>query len=213
MNSPIIHTIHKIAYLHGMGGGSDSRIPSILKTMLPPDIVLEIRTYDFDPEVAHKQITDWFADYKPDLIIGESLGSLHALRVANVPRILVSPALGAPKWMKFYSFLVLLPGLTALLDRIYKPREGDRQKLHFTRKTLKKYKIHGKLALSPEGGSIYAFFGKHDHYLKWGVVDIGKYKKLFGDSFSMYDGTHFMEEDYVKSMLYPYIIETLSEMQ
>ncbi|MBQ9185604.1 MAG: hypothetical protein IJ151_07015 [Bacteroidales bacterium] len=203
---------HRIAYLHGMGGGSDSRIPSLLKTMLPDGICLQVRTYDFDPEVAYEQIEDWLSGFKPDLVIGESLGALHALRVADVPRILVSPALGAPFWMKFYSLIALIPGVTALLDRKYKPREGDRQKLHFTRRTLKKYSNHGKSAMAPKGGSVFAFFGNKDHYLKWKVVSIGKYKKLFGNRYAIYDGTHFMEEEYVKSMLLPQILETLSHL-
>lgn len=210
MNAP---KSYRIAYLHGMGGGSDSRIPSLLRPMLPDGTVLEVRTYDFDPEVAHARIESWFADFHPDVVVGESLGSLHALRTPDVPRILVSPALGAPARMRIYSWLALIPGVTAILDRIYKPREGDRQKLHFTYKVLKKYRQHGKEALQPRGGSVFAFFGLHDHYMKWGVVSIGKYKKLFGDGYATYDGTHFMEEEYVKSMLLPQILETLSHLR
>ncbi len=201
---------YKIAYLHGMGGGSDSRIPSILKSMLPEGVILEVRTYDFDPEVAHAQIEAWFKDFRPDVVMGESLGSLHALRTPDVPRILVSPALGAPSRMKLYSALSLIPGVTPILDRIYRPREGDRQKLHFAHRILKKYAVHGREALIPHGGSTFAFFGKHDHYLKWGVVNIGMYEKMFGQTYKMYDGTHFMEEEYIKSMLLPQIVETLS---
>ena len=201
---------YRIAYLHGMGGGSDSRIPSILKPMLPDGVTLEVRTYDFDPEVAHAQIEAWFKEFRPDVVMGESLGSLHALRTPDVPRILVSPALGAPSRMKLYSALSMIPGVTPLLDKIYHPREGDRQKLHFAHRTLKKYAAHGREALIPHGGSTFAFFGKHDHYLKWGVVNIGLYEKLFGKTYKVYDGTHFMEEEYVKSMLLPQIVETLS---
>ena len=200
--------------MHGMGGGSDSRIPSILKPMLPRDVILDVRTYDFDPDTAHAQIEEWFAVLRPDVVVGESLGALHALRVPDIPRILVSPALGAPARMRLYSLLALIPGVTALLDRIYKPREGDRQKLHFTRKVLKKYKAHGQEALrGGRGGSVFAFFGLHDHYMKWGVVSIGKYRKLFGDGYATYDGTHFMEEEYVKSMLLPRIEETISHLR
>ena len=48
-----------VLYIHGMGGGSDSRIPSILRDEfsqrgMPVNLV--VRTYDFDPEVASAMI-------------------------------------------------------------------------------------------------------------------------------------------------------------
>lgn len=76
--------MQRIYYFHGMGGGSDSRIPSILKEHLPQGIELYVRTYDFDPEVAHAQAEAWMKELAPDLVIGESLGALHALRVPDV---------------------------------------------------------------------------------------------------------------------------------
>ncbi len=201
--------MQRIYYFHGMGGGSDSRIPSILKEHLPQGIELYVRTYDFDPEVAHAQAEAWMKELTPDLVIGESLGALHALRVPDVPRVLVSPALGAPSWMRFYSAISLIPGVTAFLDRMYKPREGDRQPLHFKHSILKKYAAHGREAMLPNGGSTFAFFGRHDHYLKWRVVNIGKYEKMFGKTYTVYDGTHFMEEEYVLDLLLPKVLEIL----
>ena len=41
----------KVLYIHGMGGGGDSRIPAILKSSLTEADVV-VRTYDFDPEKA-----------------------------------------------------------------------------------------------------------------------------------------------------------------
>ena len=47
-----------VLYIHGMGGGSDSRIPSILRDALAPrGIAVICRTYDFDPEIAAAQIS------------------------------------------------------------------------------------------------------------------------------------------------------------
>ena len=199
----------RIIYIHGMGGGSDSRIPSILRDHLPAEVELDVRTYDFDPEKATEKIRDWVEDYKPDLVVGESLGALHALKLPNVKRILVSPALGAASWLRFFGILSFIPGITPLLDRIYRPRPGDRQSLHFTWKTLKKYKRHYSEAVSDNGGSVFAFFGKKDHYLKWKIVNIKKYRKLYGDDYIIYDGSHFMEEEFVISMLLPKIIEKI----
>ena len=74
--------IINILYIHGMGGGGDSRIPSILKESInnhiPQDSNLAInvivRTYDFDPETASGQISSWVSQLKPALVVGESLG-------------------------------------------------------------------------------------------------------------------------------------------
>ena len=44
-----------------MGGGGDSRIPSILKEALP-QLNVVVRTYDFDPEVAAEQIQSWVTE-------------------------------------------------------------------------------------------------------------------------------------------------------
>ena len=46
-----------VLYIHGMGGGGDSRIPSILNEALASHgVSVHVRTYDFDPETAALQI-------------------------------------------------------------------------------------------------------------------------------------------------------------
>ena len=211
-----------ILYIHGMGGGGDSRIPAILKehsgmyspTPAGDKVNIIIRTYDFDPEIASVQINSWLKEYRPSLVIGESLGSLHAIRVEGIPHILISPSLNAPLYLGNLAFLACIPGVTCLLDRIYRPKEGDRQKLHFTYEVLKKYKNHRSRALrnSTVNGSsdfFFAFFGENDHYRRSGIVNIGTYRRYFGDSYATYSGTHFMEEEYILSMLIPKIMEIL----
>lgn len=212
-----------ILYIHGMGGGADSRIPSILRGIFIDnylsnntfDVNVVCRTYDFDPEVASLQIDSWVDELTPFLIIGESLGSMHALRIKGIPHILVSPALNASFHFRMFAILSLIPGMTSVLDRIYRPREGDRQSLHFTFSVLRKYRLHRKLALanSLSAGSedfFYAFFGSADHYRKSGVVSVRTWKKYFGDSYTVYEGTHFMEEEYVRSMLFDKIMDVLN---
>lgn len=202
-----------ILYIHGMGGGGDSRIPSILGDHIRGVVV---RTYSFDPERAWEEISSWVAELKPALVVGESLGALNAIRIKGVPHILVSPALNAPLYLGRLSFMALLPGVTPLLDRIYRPREGDRQKLHFTFSTMRKYGALRRAALanSPaEGGrdGFFAFFGTGDHYRRSGIVSVRTYRRYFGDNLAFYPGTHFMEEEFVVSMLLPKIIEVLKE--
>lgn len=205
-----------VLYIHGMGGGADSRIPSILRSLLEgKDVGIHVRTYSFDPEEATAQIESWFSEVKPDLVIGESLGSIHAIRLKGVPHVLVSPSLNAPLYFGYLSWLALIPGVTWLLDKIYEPREGDRQPLHFTFSTLRKYLAHRRRALensTASGGNDYflAFFGTRDHYRRSGVVSVRTWKKHFGESFQLYDGTHFMEEEFIQSLLLPEILSALN---
>ena len=197
-----------------MGGGSDSRIPSILKEYFSHhdrgslSVRVICHTYSFDPEVARRQVESWLEQYDPDLIIGESLGSLHALRIHDRPVLLVSPALNASIHLTMISWLVLIPRVSDWFQRIYRPREGDRQQLNFTHSILRKYRSHGRKALEFRKKSsceVHAFLGLRDHYRKIGVVSIRRWKRLFGDTFTLYDGTHYMEEEYVLSLLIPKI--------
>lgn len=219
-----------ILYIHGMGGGADSRIPGILAGRFsagagadgggPVDVSIVCRTYDFDPEIAWEQISSWVEELDPVLVIGESLGSGNALKIRRtpslscVPHIFVSPSLNASLYLGCFSWLALIPGVTGLFDRIYKPRPGRRQPLHFTFRTLRKYLRQRREMLSDlhelrESG-IYAFFGAHDHYRKSGVVSVRTWERLFGkDSYTIYDGTHFMEEEFIDTLLIPKILLTL----
>lgn len=206
-----------VLYIHGMGGGADSRIPSILQEeFYGSDICVVAKTYDFDPEIASIQITEWVEYYKPSLIIGESLGSLHAIRIKGVPHLFVSPALNTPIFFEMLAWFTLIPGVTWIYDRIYKPKEGDRQKLHFTFRILRKYLSHWKTAMansSLNGNSDYfhAFIGTKDHYRKSGIVSVRTWEKYFGKTYSIYDGTHFMEEQYVRNDLKRAVIEVLNK--
>lgn len=209
-----------VLYIHGMGGGGDSRIPSILREYFlacqdPEEVNVVVRTYDFDPETAHEQILAWVSELKPVLIIGESLGSIHAIRISGVPHILISPSLNAPLYMGYLSWFALLPGISSVFDRIYKPKEGDRQKLHFSFVTLRKYIHHRKMALdnSSSAGNrdfFHAFIGTRDHYRRSGIVSVRTWKKYFGDTYTLYDGTHFTEEEYIHGMVIPKICEQLA---
>ncbi|MDE6146899.1 MAG: hypothetical protein K2G18_02440 [Bacteroidales bacterium] len=213
-----------VLYIHGMGGGGDSRIPSILKDRIgryvpeTDSVNIVVRTYDFDPETAHAQIVSWMDELKPVLVIGESLGALHALRVTGIPHLFVSPALNTPLFFRYMAWMTFLPGVTGMLDRMYRPKDGDRQKLHFTYNVLRKYGKHRKMAIrnsavARKSDMYFAFFGVHDHYRKSGIVSVRTWKKYFGDSYMMYDGTHFMEEEFIDSMLMPKILEVLVHKQ
>ncbi|MDO5442500.1 MAG: hypothetical protein Q4G10_02390 [Bacteroidia bacterium] len=214
-----------VLYVHGMGGGADSRIPSILRDCFAggsgPDVV--VRTYSFDPQTAQEQFRSWFEELKPALIIGESLGATHALALrrseyhaglspADLPVILVAPAMNAPRLFFRLAFLALIPGVGSMLDRKYRPRPGERQEMHFRYALLRKWKTVRAEALA-EGNQtdVYAFFGKHDKYRRSGIVSVRSWKRLFGEECcEIYDGSHFMEEEYVRTLLADRILETLA---
>lgn len=202
-----------VLYIHGMGGGGDSRIPSILKDVLTDEgIRVIVRTYDFDPETAAVQIESWVDELKPVLIVGESLGSIHAIRIKGLPHLLVSPSLNAPLYLGYLSWIALIPGISWLFGRIYKPKEGDRQPLNFSFSLLRKYIAHRKAAMAntPANGSrdyFHAFIGTKDHYRRSGIVSIRSWKKNFGETYTLYPGTHFTEEEFIYSLVVPKIRE------
>lgn len=120
-----------ILYIHGMGGGVDSRTPRALNELLEGAPVV-IRNYDFNPAVALPQIESWVDELHPSLIISESMGANYALLVGRgIPHIYLSPAFGAPGRIAAFSRLALVPGVPWLLGRYFKPRPGERQKLDF----------------------------------------------------------------------------------
>ena len=209
-----------VLYIHGMGGGGDSRIPSILNNYFETTaagIKVIVRTYDFDPETAALQINGWVNELMPVLVIGESLGTIHALRVKDIPHILISPSLNAPLFLGYLSWVALIPGMPWVFGRIYKPREGDRQKLTFRFPILKKYIRHRGAALqnsilSGSNDRFHAFIGTRDHYRKTGVVSLRTWKKYFGETYTIYDGTHFTEEEYICSLVIPKIKEYVQDM-
>ena len=56
----------------------------------------------------------------------------------------------------------------------------------------------------------HAFFGTHDHYRRSGIVSVKSWEKHFGKSYTMYDGTHFMEDEFISSLLVPVVINLLN---
>lgn len=198
-----------------MGGGADSRIPRILQEspdLRSADLEVVVRTYSFKPEEGAAQIARWREELQPVLVIGESLGAIQAIRLRGVPHLLISPALGAPRWLGWLAPLSLIPGVPALMGWLYKPREGERQRMSFRFRVVSQYRNHLRLALdnTPRKGStdaFFAFFGRRDHYRRSGVVSLRMWRKWFGSDYILYDGSHFMEENYIQELLIPKIIE------
>ncbi len=206
-----------ILYLHGMGGGADSRIPGILQehfAAADPSVRVVCRTYDFDPAVAHPVIRGWIDELHPDLIIGESLGSTHALRIPQIPKLLVSPALGGPLRLVRLAPWTRIPGVGWICRRfIWRVKRPGRQVLRFRYSLLRNYRDHYNALIEniPQAGYVHAFIGDNDHYKKSGVVSNMQWENLYGaDTYTTYPGTHFMEEEFIYKLLVPKILEVLS---
>ena len=190
----LLSRMKTILYIHGMGGGADSRIPGFLRDWFAAhgnDIRVVVRTYDFNPDRAAAQIDAWYEELRPDLVIGESMGAIHALALLTrrstgvrevpgaegvlesippkgsnsllsstpsapgtagltpaFPLLLVSPALNGPFYFYTLRFLTLIPGVRPLLNRLYKPREGDRQPIDFSYANMRAWPKHRAAALA-----------------------------------------------------------------
>lgn len=188
-----------------MKGGEDSRIPAILSQYLPENYRVVVRIWDFEPEKGNAQVHAWVKEFKPALVIGESLGSIHALTISNLPILLVSPALNTPLFFHFFAPLVFIPGIRRLFNYIYRPSSDKRQLVDFRYKVLRNWLRFRHEALTVAHLSVFAFFGTKDHYRRSGIVSIGTFRKYFGNNYSLYEGTHYMEEEYLHSMLIPKI--------
>ena len=58
-------------------------------------------------------------------------------------------------------------------------------------------------------GLVHAFFGVDDHYMDSNIVSVKTWRKYFGYSYSLYEGTHFMEEEYVRTLLKEVVFDIL----
>ena len=212
-----------ILYLHGMGSGSKtSRVANKLRTELPKmqftkggepcTLNLICETYDFDPEVATKQIAGWVETYQPVLVIGESMGSIHALGIQGIPHIYISPALNYDRGTEF---IMPLMTLANLIGYHYTSQRGkQRQKIDGNPELLAKFRpmiqSYKEAILSrPQRDPSFAFFGSNDKYMLSGIVSIKEYERLYGDSYEVHEGGHIFGANYVKPRLVPKIVEML----
>ena len=174
-----------ILYLHGMGGGSTSRMPSRLRQVLsnmhftkdgdPCKLNVVCKTYDFDPEVATNQIAGWVETYQPVLVMSESMGAIHALGIRGVPHIYISPALNYDRGAEFFLPLVSLGnmiGYTYTKQRGTKRQEirGDHELVAKFKPMIQSYKE--AILSGPQCDSSYAYFGSRDGYMMTGIVSI-----------------------------------------
>ena len=213
-----------ILYLHGMGGGNTSRVPNRLRQELskmqftkngePIEFNVICETYDFDPEVATGQIAQWVETYQPGLVISESMGAIYALGIHGMPHIYISPALN------FDHAATVARPISAIcnalgIDIAPKPRGPKRQKMLSDPAILARFKpvVQANKAPYLDRSIVpdpsFAFFGKNDVYMPWGIVSIKEYERLCGNSYRVHDGGHIFGVKYIKPWLIPKIIEML----
>ena len=210
-----------ILYLHGMGGGSTSRMPSRLRQVLsnmhftkdgePCNLNVVCKTYDFDPEVATNQIADWVETYQPVLVMSESMGAIHALGIQGVPHIYISPALNYDRGVQMAQPLVAFSSLFG--HTITKQRRKGRQRIVGDPSLLAKFKPmlerYKQAILDNPRDLSYAYFGTRDPYKLGGIVSIEEYRRLYGDSYEEFDGGHCLDVSEICPRLLPKIVEML----
>ena len=152
------------------------------------------------------------------------------------PLLLVSPALNAPKSLYALRGIARIPQLRKWLNHRFQPLEGRRQTIDFAPETLTAWGAYRNLGRMQEPGCpasegafpegtntpllhthsapaptpIYAFFGRRDHYRRTGVVTVKKWRRTIGPgTYAIYDGTHYMEEAYLRELLIPAILERI----
>ena len=184
-----------------MGGGEDSRTPRALNELLP-ECPTVIRNYSFDPETAVREIEAWVEELKPCLIISESMGANYGILVGKgIAHIYLSPAFGAPVWIANLCWFSLIPGVPALLSRIFRPRPGKRQALDFHFRPAYHFvalRRRVRAALKEGDNMSQAWFGSKDGYRRWGVVNIRRWQRFLGKKCChIDDNSHFWEKERV----------------
>ena len=181
--------------LHGMGGGSTSRVPNRLRQ--------ELSKMHFTKDGEPCELN----------VIGESMGSIHAIGIQGIPHIYISPALnfdrGAEVARPIYAIANVL-GINLTPEARGPKRQelkGDPDLLAKFKPMLERYK--DAVLKNPHRDPSFAFFGRKDKYMMLGIVSIKEYERLYGDSYEVSDSGHTFGVRYVKPRLIPKIVEML----
>lgn len=84
----------KIVYLHGLGGGANSRFPSELKKHLGDKYDILAPDIPINPKEAAEFTFDFVFKEKPDLVVASSLGGFYALRLCGTfKELVINPAM------------------------------------------------------------------------------------------------------------------------
>ena len=211
-----------ILFLHGMGGGGTTKMPKKLNQVLskmnltkdgePCTLRVICETYDFDPDVATRQIGQWVETYQPVMVISESMGAIHALGIQGMPHIYLSPALNYDRGVRMAMPLVAIGEMMGIYYNKQRGRNnqlihGDTQLLARFQPMIQSYKE--AIRRNPNPDASYAYFGNKDEFRRAGIVSIKEYKSLFGNSYEVYEGRHVLDVSNAETVLVPKIAEML----
>ena len=211
-----------ILFLHGMGGGRTTKMPKKLNQVLskmnltkdgePCTLRVICETYDFDPDVATRQIGQWVETYQPVMVISESMGAIHALGIQGMPHIYLSPALNYDRGVRMAMPLVAIGEMMGIYYNKQRGRNnqlihGDTQLLARFQPMIQSYKE--AIRRNPNPDASYAYFGNKDEFRRAGIVSIKEYKSLFGNSYEVYEGRHVLDVSNAETVLVPKIAEML----
>lgn len=168
-----------ILFLHGMGGSPECSLTRALSS----EYNVVSRLYDFDPEIAQKQILSWVEECKPDLVVAISLGAFHSLAIHGIPHILISPAFDAAKG--FDAFAGLDPFTRMMAGAQLGKTEPGHQKINPDLRVIRKFRPLSDRLMEyykdHEADRVWGFYGQDDSYMGMGVVNPGRWKEIFGN--------------------------------
>ncbi len=182
-----------ILYVHGMGGSGHDGFHSGLADHLGAGkfdegamVRLKTLDYDFDPEIAQKQISEAIESSKPDLIVTPSLGAFHTQMFPDIPRVLISPALNAGKVIAQVGEELQKDPLKRFLLEISLNSSGGNQILTTNPKVLKKFQaLAARIDRNIENLKncpAYAVYGSNDMYMQMNVVNPKHFETVFNST-------------------------------
>lgn len=211
------NSMKTVLFVHGVGGSEDGYEMGYLREFLAPyDVRVVVKDYTFDPDKARAQILPWVEEYRPDLIIGESLGACYAMLLGGAPHLFISPAINAPKALYIHRNLSRIPFMQRFYEKLLDPGQPPvRQKIDCSPESLSHFRnlrrdaLEAFSRLSPDEKP-FAFFGTWDILVYLGFVSPFTWRRLFGKgSFAIHRCGHVMNREQVRTLLLPKVLEIL----
>lgn len=188
----------RILYLHGLGSSKLANTPKTLQTLLKEDEVASI-DIPMSPFKAVQAISAFVDIYRPDLLLGTSLGGFYASLCKAPRRVITNPALRPDLEIK-----AILGGFGTY--PYLKEREDGAKTYDYTVEDEREFKILREKALTEFYPHIkeetYAFFGDRDDL----VNDRAYFEEHFlgCNAFSFPTG-HRLEDEVIVSDLAPFL--------
>ena len=197
------HSRKTVVYLHGFGSSGQSGTVSHLRKLLPDYNVLA-PDIPVNPEEALIFLRNYCKRFKPDLIIGTSMGAMYAMQMYDYRRICVNPALRMSELTD-----ILKPGTFDY----FQPTADGRTQFTITDDTIQQFRdmeAHLYDGLSDENRrQCWGFFGDEDTT----VNCKSEFLRHFFPNVQEFHGGHRMTNKTLEKSILPFAKMLLDEEQ